>query len=365
MIKKDYIKNYIFQILKNEYGYNENFITYSTRIDYIFSNIRECFSKYDFYNNLEKKYQIEINNLLRENFSVIEDVVVFIQNHSKYPEKGFIKEKVIEIIKNELNINDEYKIDLDSRIDNVFIDNNGDSLDKVTVILSLENEFNLFIHDEDSEKWNNIDDIVNFIYNEINETENVITSITAGTGIYISNNNIPTYIAPKAIVTTSANPFHYGHLDLYNKAKEIFPDVKVVIAQNSDKSKSMNLKEHMDCYDIPYEIIENETIADYCKENGITHIVRGIRNGVDAEYELKMDFVNKEINPDVQTVFIPTSDTYSNISSSTIRELLKYKKYDIVKKFMREDAMVKYIHHQHLDTETTIKEMTEKFKLNF
>ena len=236
-------------------------VTYSTKIDYIFSNIKECFSKDDFYNNLEKKFQIEINNLLRVNFSVIEDIVVFIQNHSKYPEKGFIKEKVIEIIKNELSINDEYKIDLDSRIDNVFIDNNGDSLDKVTTILSLENEFHLSIHDEDSEKWNNIDDIVNFIYNEIHEIEKVITSITAGTGIYYDSNPPKCYYTPKAIITTSANPFHYGHLDLYNKAKKIFPDVKVVIAQNSDKSQSVNLKEHMDCYDIPYEIIEKSLIV--------------------------------------------------------------------------------------------------------
>ena len=99
----------------------------------------------------------------------------------------------------------------------------------------------------------------------------------------------------------------------------------------------------MDCYHIPYEIIEDITIADYCKNKDIKYIVRGIRNGVDAEYELKLDFVNKEINPNIQTIFIPTNDTYSNISSSTIRELLKYHKYDIVKMFMNEKAMWRYL----------------------
>lgn len=161
-----------------------------------------------------------------------------------------------------------------------------------------------------------------------------------------SENIVKCYVTKKAIITTSANPFHYGHLDLYNKACEIFPEVKVVIAQNSDKVKANNLKAHMDVYNIPYEIIENQTIADYCKENEVRYIVRGIRNGVDAEYELKMDFVNKKINPDVQTIFIPTDDTYSNISSSTIRELLKYQKYDIAKEFMNEEAMWKYINKQ-------------------
>ena len=161
---------------------------------------------------------------------------------------------------------------------------------------------------------------------------------------YISpENRVKPYVTKKAIITTSANPFHYGHLDLYNKACEIFPEVKVVIAQNSDKAKTNNLKAHMNVYNIPYEIIENQTIADYCKENEVRYIIRGIRNGVDAEYELKMDFVNKKINPDVQTIFIPTDDTYSNVSSSTIRELLKYQKYDIAKEFMNEEAMWKYL----------------------
>lgn len=161
---------------------------------------------------------------------------------------------------------------------------------------------------------------------------------------YISpENRVKPYVTKKVIITTSANPFHYGHLDLYNKACEIFPEVKVVIAQNSDKAKANNLKAHMDVYNIPYEIIENQTIADYCKENEIRYIVRGIRNGVDAEYELKLDFVNKKINPNIQTIFIPTDDTYSNISSSTIRELLKYHKYDIVKMFMNEKAMWRYL----------------------
>lgn len=150
----------------------------------------------------------------------------------------------------------------------------------------------------------------------------------------------------KAIVSTSANPFHYGHLDIYNKAKEIFDDVKVIIAQNPEKSSSQNLKHHLNAYNIPYDIIYDKTVADYCAEKSITHIVRGIRNGVDAEYELKLDFANKEINPNIQTVFIPTTDVYSNISSSTIRELLKYKKYDIVKKYMNEEAMWRYLYGQ-------------------
>ena len=194
------------------------------------------------------------------------------------------------------------------------------------------------------------------------DNNNVITTITAGNGVYISNNDVPIYITPKAIITTSANPFHYGHLDLYTKAKQIFADVKVVIAQNSEKSDKVKLEGHMHCYGIPFEIIKDQTIADYCKEHNVTYIIRGIRNGVDAEYELKIDFINKEINPNVQTIFIPTSDTFANVSSSTIRELLKYKKYDIVKKYMNEEAMIRYVQDQHLDDELFFKKIVKDFE---
>ena len=197
----------------------------------------------------------------------------------------------------------------------------------------------------------------------INTIENYYLTTPSKYMEYISpENRVKPYVTKKAIITTSANPFHYGHLDLYNKACEIFSEVKVVIAQNSDKAKANNLKAHMDVYNIPYEIIENQTIADYCKENEIRYIVRGIRNGVDAEYELKMDFVNKKINPDVQTIFIPTDDTYSNISSSTIRELLKYQKYDIAKEFMNEEAMIRYVQDQHLDDKLSLKKMVKDFE---
>jgi pantetheine-phosphate adenylyltransferase len=153
----------------------------------------------------------------------------------------------------------------------------------------------------------------------------------------------------KAIITTSANPFHYGHLDIFNKAKKIFEDVRVIVAQNSEKAENKSIEHHLRAYNIPFTIIHDKTVADYCNENDVKYIVRGIRNGVDAEYELKLDFANREINPNIQTLFIPTTDVYSNISSSTIRELLKYQKYDIVKKYMDGEAMRRYIYGHKYD----------------
>lgn len=150
----------------------------------------------------------------------------------------------------------------------------------------------------------------------------------------------------KVIVTTSANPFHYGHLNLYNEAVKIFgvESVKVAIGKNASKNADFDrIRYHLTPYNINCDITENITLADYCNNNDVKYIIRGIRNSVDAEYELKLDFLNKEINPNIQTMFFPTKHIFSNISSSSINELLKYGKIDVVKKYMNEDAMYRFI----------------------
>ena len=150
----------------------------------------------------------------------------------------------------------------------------------------------------------------------------------------------------KAVITTSANPFHFGHLYVYKMAQKIFGqnNVLCLIAKNSSKNSDLQrIKYHMTPYKINYEIIQDMAVADYCKNNNIQFIVRGIRNGVDAEYELKIDFINKQINDNVQTIYIPTTDTFSNISSSVIRQLILMKKFDIIHKFMNVDSYRRYI----------------------
>lgn len=155
----------------------------------------------------------------------------------------------------------------------------------------------------------------------------------------------------KAIVTTSANPFHYGHFDIYKKAKKIFDDVTVVVACNREKKTAFDrekIKAHLQAYKIPFVILSEDckTIADYCIKNNVTHIVRGVRNGMDAEYELKIDFVNREIFPNLQTVFLPTSEKFSHISSSVIRELLACGKEDVAMQYMNPVALKIYIEEQ-------------------
>jgi phosphopantetheine adenylyltransferase len=120
-------------------------------------------------------------------------------------------------------------------------------------------------------------------------------------------------------------------------------NVAVVIGKNVNKDVDFEcILYHMAPYKINFRLAQDLTLADFCKNNGISYLVRGIRNAVDAEYELKLDFLNREINENLSTVFFPTKHVFSNVSSSSINELLKYRKFNVAKKYMDEDAMNRF-----------------------
>lgn len=154
----------------------------------------------------------------------------------------------------------------------------------------------------------------------------------------------------KAIVSTSANPFHYGHYQIYNKAVDVFgkDNVSIVVAQNDNKPDS-NIDElifHMVPYNIKNIIVlpKGVLLADFMQTNNIKYNIRGIRNAVDMEYENSLDAFNKKVNNDMETLMFFTDDAFSHLSSSSIRTLLKYEKIENVKGLMNEDSLYRYIH---------------------
>jgi pantetheine-phosphate adenylyltransferase len=65
-------------------------------------------------------------------------------------------------------------------------------------------------------------------------------------------------------------------------------------------------------------------LVDYCEQNNIQTLVRGIRNSADVEYELQMAHMNRELNSNIETIILPTTTKYTYVSSSLIKELLKF-----------------------------------------
>lgn len=131
----------------------------------------------------------------------------------------------------------------------------------------------------------------------------------------------------KCVVSGSFDPITVGHMDIINRAKEIFDTVYVVMLINPEKSYTFTKEQRMNMLE---RAVQGVAIADfydgytvdYCASKGIKHIVRGIRNADSYAYEQRIDSINRSINKDIETVYLPAREELIDVSSTLIREKL-------------------------------------------
>ncbi len=133
----------------------------------------------------------------------------------------------------------------------------------------------------------------------------------------------------KAIYPGSFDPFTLGHKAMVDKALKMFDKVIIAIGINDKKSCTLSLEKRIEMINRLYG--DNEKIevvsyhgltVDFCKKNGVGVIIRGVRNFLDFEYERSISNINHTLSADIETVLIMTPPELSDISSSTVRELL-------------------------------------------
>lgn len=136
-------------------------------------------------------------------------------------------------------------------------------------------------------------------------------------------------MAKKAIFPGSFDPFTLGHKFVVDQALHVFDKIIIAIGANSEKRGLLTVDNRVklirDIYaDDPR--IEVKTFdgltADFCRNEGVHIILRGLRNSVDFEYERNISQVNQTLYPKLQTILIFTPAKYVAISSSVIRELV-------------------------------------------
>lgn len=136
---------------------------------------------------------------------------------------------------------------------------------------------------------------------------------------------------PKAIYAGSFDPFTVGHMDVVRKASSVF-DVTILIAENINKKhiftaelREQAISECMRSNGIPFHIeVCSGLIAEYASQNNITFLIRGLRNFMDYGYEEDIAQINKEINPDLETIYFRSDRGF--ISSTFVRDLITHKK---------------------------------------
>ena len=133
----------------------------------------------------------------------------------------------------------------------------------------------------------------------------------------------------KVVCPGSFDPVTNGHLDIVERASSLFDEVVVAVLVNESKASLFTLEERLDMLSRATSDLPNVTVAsfrgllvDFCSENGVQAIVKGLRAVSDFDYELQMAQMNGMLT-DVDTVFIPTSPEYSFLASSLVKEVAK------------------------------------------
>ncbi|MBR4990198.1 MAG: pantetheine-phosphate adenylyltransferase [Oscillospiraceae bacterium] len=134
-----------------------------------------------------------------------------------------------------------------------------------------------------------------------------------------------------AIYPGSFDPITSGHLNIIQRAANIFDKLIVCVMVNAGKNPMFTLEERVDLIrrvtkDIPNLEIHcsNQLLAEFAREQGSCVIVKGLRAVSDFENEFQMALINRKINPDLDTMFLTADKEYLYMSSSVVKELGSY-----------------------------------------
>lgn len=111
----------------------------------------------------------------------------------------------------------------------------------------------------------------------------------------------------------------------------MFDEVVVAVGINQDKRGFFDMEKRLDIIRKATAGVPGVSVVQYdgltvelCRQMGIRHIVRGVRNMIDFETERSIADANRRLAPEVETIIIPTAQEFAHISSSAVRDILKH-----------------------------------------
>jgi pantetheine-phosphate adenylyltransferase len=129
----------------------------------------------------------------------------------------------------------------------------------------------------------------------------------------------------------SFDPVTNGHLDIFERASKLFDVLIVAVFHNPNKKPLFTMEERVEMLSLATTHMPNVRVDgfsgllnDYVSKQNSSTIVRGLRALSDFEYEFQRALLLKKIDPAMETVFMMTSNEYSFVSSSGIKELAKF-----------------------------------------
>ncbi len=130
------------------------------------------------------------------------------------------------------------------------------------------------------------------------------------------------------------DPMTNGHMDIIKRSLKIVDHLVIAVAKNLNKNSLFNVIERIDIVKNDISLLNNINskikvtelsglLTTFAKNQNATCIIRGLRAVSDFEYEFQMTGMNYQLNPDIETIFLMTSEKNSFISSNFVKEVHK------------------------------------------
>ncbi|MBA2558967.1 MAG: pantetheine-phosphate adenylyltransferase [Propionibacteriales bacterium] len=136
----------------------------------------------------------------------------------------------------------------------------------------------------------------------------------------------------RAVFPGSFDPVTYGHLDVVSRASSLFDEVVIAVLVNESKRSAFSIAERMSMLgdavaglalgNVRAESFDG-LLVDFCRDHQAAAVVKGLRASTDVDYELPMAQMNSALSG-VDTVLLPTSPEWSFVSSSLVKEVVRF-----------------------------------------
>lgn len=135
----------------------------------------------------------------------------------------------------------------------------------------------------------------------------------------------------KAVCPGSFCPITNGHIDIIQRAAELFDEVTVLVMTNPDKHYDFSTQERCEMIEAAFAAddrikvdVWDGLLAEYVEQKHINAIVKGLRSATDFDYEFQMALANKSLAPQAETVFMTARPENMYISSSLVRQIASF-----------------------------------------